>query len=419
MVGMSIDQNAEAPRDKSLEDLAVATMSLSGYYVSRTLVQRPYGDDEVLELDALAVRLGGQQGLTTPHRVVVEAKSGASWGYSQVFKLLGQKIYLGAEHALFVVSGCDARRVDRVDGRFRHLDLHAVHVPSGADSAQTWPLWQRLADRGLTTSPTPPLPAALDGAMRAAGRRRAAEETLRRAVRKPGHSAVLTNADHLIRATDDVGLMVADPGARLLALWGMRSRWQRLGHEAAEEQAHGVGGSLRSQDGLRIVEEAGRSTTAHPMVQAMLLAGLHVQLDILLALAEIAGGAPSRHKVESLPAPLRRAARALQQLPSAGALPWLAQQTVWHCGGILRRPNLKELATRVDLPIEIAFAQLQVAGRLYRTWKADMPPAETLRRKNKRREQVLLDTPVVSVAAVPGILRSVHRRSSKTAGSET
>src|SRR5918995_268345 len=136
--GGFVKQSAEAPRGKELQDLAVALMSLSGYYVSPGLVQRPYGDDEVLELDALAVRLTGPSGGTMSHRVVVEAKSGTGWGYSQLFKLLGQKEYLGAGHAVYVVSGCDSSRVDRADGRFRHLELHAVHVPGPVGTAADW-----------------------------------------------------------------------------------------------------------------------------------------------------------------------------------------------------------------------------------------------------------------------------------------
>jgi hypothetical protein len=410
MIAVPVTQYAEAPRDKQLEDLAVAIMSLSGYYLSPRLVQRPYGDDEVLELDALAVRLSGRPGCVTPHRVVVEAKSGTSWGYSQVFKLLGQKVYLGSGHAVFVVSACDAGRVDRVDGRFGHLELHAVHVPGPVGTASAWPLWQRLADRGLATSAVPPPPRALALATRAAGRRRVAEDALRRAVRDPGHSAVLANAAHLIKATDDVGLTVADPGARLLALWAMRDRWQRLGQEAAEEQAQGIGGSARTPEGDRIVAEAGRSATAHPLVQAMLLAGLRVQLDILLALTEIAAGPPSRHSVHALPMPLLRAARALRRLPAAGTLPWLAQQTVWHWAGSLRRADLAQLATEAELSADSAFALLHVAGQLYRNWKTDMPPEETLRRRSKRREQALLAQPVVQVDTAPGLLHTTRRR---------
>lgn len=103
-------QADDTPHGKELEDATVALMSLSGYYLSTQLVERPYGDDEVMELDALAVRLAGQAGGNAAHRVTLEAKSGTGWGYSQVFKLLGQKQYLGAGHAVYVVSGCDPVR---------------------------------------------------------------------------------------------------------------------------------------------------------------------------------------------------------------------------------------------------------------------------------------------------------------------
>jgi hypothetical protein len=241
MANVRADQpGEEAPRGKYLEDLTVALMSVSGYYVSARLIERPYGDDEVLELDALAVRLTGQAGSVT-HGVTVEAKSGASWGYSQVFKLLGQKEYLRCGNALFVVSACDPTRADRVDERFRHLGLHAVYVPGPLSGANGWAMWQRLADRGLVTSAISPAVPVLIQATVAATRRRLAEEALRRATRKPGHSMALADAASIMRATDDVGLQIADPGARLLALWDMRSSWQRLGRLAAEEEVQGQG----------------------------------------------------------------------------------------------------------------------------------------------------------------------------------
>jgi hypothetical protein len=97
---------------------------------------------------------------------------------------------------------------------------------------------------------------------------------LRRAVRDPGYSTVFANGAHLIKAIDDVGLTLADPGARLIAVWAMRDRWWQLGQDAAEEEVQGIGGSTRTRDGDRIVAEAGASVSAHPLVQAMLLAGL-------------------------------------------------------------------------------------------------------------------------------------------------
>lgn len=60
----------------------------------------------------------------------------------------------------------------------------------------------------------------------------------------------------LVKTTDDVGLMLADPGARLLALWGMRDRWWRLGQDAAEEEAQGPSASGRTPEGIRVLNAA-------------------------------------------------------------------------------------------------------------------------------------------------------------------
>lgn len=205
-------------------------------------------------------------------------------------------------------------------------------------------------------------------------------------------------------------LQLADPGARLLALWAMRGRSQRLGQQAAEEEAQGAGASRHTPEGNRILGEAARSARAHPLVQAMLLAGLRVQLDILPAITELSVGSPSRHHIDDLPDPLPHTCRALRRLPSAEALPWLAQQVVWHWGGTLRRPDLAALAAGAELPAEAAFALLKAASRLHRNWHAATPPEATLHRKNKRREQALLARPVVRVDGTPGLLRTMRQR---------
>lgn len=155
MAVITSSQHDEAPFGKELEDAAVGLMSLSGYYVSAGLVDRPYGDEEVLELDALAVRLASQAGGAIVHRVIVEAKSGTRWGYSEVLKLLGQKEYLGVGNALYAVSGWESERVDRVDSRFQRFGVHAVHVPGPLRNCASWTLWERLADRGLVSSAIP------------------------------------------------------------------------------------------------------------------------------------------------------------------------------------------------------------------------------------------------------------------------
>lgn len=219
----------------------------------------------------------------------------------------------------------------------------------------------------------------------------------------------------LVKTTDDVGLMLADPGARLLALWGMRDRWWRLGQDAAEEEAQGPSASGRTPEGIRVLNAATSAARPYPLVQAMLLVALRVQLDLLLALTEVAVGSPSRYGLSKLPDPLQSAARALRKQPAAEALPWLAQQTVWHWRGSLRRSDLPHLAADAGLSPEAAFSVLNVASQLYRNWTAVMAPEESLRRKNKRREQELLARPVVHVSAVPGLLRTTRRRPPKSA----
>lgn len=399
-----------APREKELEDLAAALMSCLGYYVSPALVSRPYGASELLEADVLAVRVGAA-GTGGTQRVLVEAKSGTGWGNTDLFKLLGQKVFTGVEHALLLASHCDPARIAEADGRFAPFALRAFHLPSGIDAALSWDLWAQLADAGIAGRPEPPESQVLKTAFESAQRRRRAHGVLLKAVRDPGHSASLDACGRLLRTLDDIGLHLSDPRARAGALWATRRDWAALRFDAAEEVAQGPGHSGRTPEGAGVLGRASMSRVTHPLVQAQMLLVTRVQLEITLAVVELAVAGSHIAAEGKLPAAV---ARVLHRLAQDGVSPQLAllvQQVIWHWGGSLRRWELDVIAAEFALEPKDAFRQLNILSELFRPdWKTSMPPLASLVRKNKKRQLELATRPVFDAASTPGLLRSCRRR---------
>jgi hypothetical protein len=89
------------PTGLELEDYVAGLLQADGYYVEKGIVDR--GDTSVLELDIVATdyRSG------TPRRKIFEIKSGKNWGFSDIFKFLGWKTYLGedvVDEAYFITA---------------------------------------------------------------------------------------------------------------------------------------------------------------------------------------------------------------------------------------------------------------------------------------------------------------------------
>lgn len=419
-IATMIEQPVAAPQNKGLEDLGVALMSVLGYYVTSSLVDRPYGDSEVLEIDALAIRVGPRAAGGT-QRVLVEAKSGERWGYSDVFKLLGQKQYTSATHALLLVSGGGAERAGRVDRRFSRFDLHAIHVAGSVADASSWTLWQQLADRGLSASPACPDLSALSAASAAATRRRKANEFLASELKRPGHSVVLIGAGHLVKSLNDATLNFADPSARLLALWALRDEWRDLRRQAAEEEAQGPGASGVTQEGNNVLAAASNRARRYPLVQALMLVALRAQLEILLALTELTVSGGRNQTANPLPPALLRAGRDLSRTAAPEALPVVAQQLVWHWGGILRSHELTALALEAALPADEVFRLLQVAAELFKDWQSESLQPKGINSKDLRRHlHARTRVPVFRVSSVPAIVRLGRRQAAVTTdGDET
>jgi len=85
------------PKEKEFEEYVSAFLQASGLYVERSIIYRE--EDEILELDIITTQYGDG---APPFETLIEVKSG-SWGFSDIFKLIGWGNYLNIENIELVV----------------------------------------------------------------------------------------------------------------------------------------------------------------------------------------------------------------------------------------------------------------------------------------------------------------------------
>ena len=107
-----------------------ALLQCGGYFVEKNIVER--GPRDVLELDIVTTHYEGG----VPFRQLFEIKSG-NWGFSDIFKLLGWKTYLGpkmVDKAYFVATRLrDDANASYMYEKFNTFDIELVAVPSHRD----------------------------------------------------------------------------------------------------------------------------------------------------------------------------------------------------------------------------------------------------------------------------------------------
>jgi len=124
----------DVPQGKELEDYVAGLLQCASYFVEKNIVER--GTAEVLELDMVATCYVG--GL--PQRLLFEVKSG-DWGFSDIFKLLGWKTYMGPgkiDRAYFVATGLSADKpIDFFKEKCEQLGIFllAVNDPGNIEQA--------------------------------------------------------------------------------------------------------------------------------------------------------------------------------------------------------------------------------------------------------------------------------------------
>src|SRR5262245_56341247 len=104
------------------EDFVAASLKALGYFTESRLTFRE-GTQEVLELDVLAtpVGMGGKA------RLLFEAKKGSP-SFSDVFKLFGQRTYLGIENAcLSGLAPADKQHMPVYEAKGAELGIRIIN----------------------------------------------------------------------------------------------------------------------------------------------------------------------------------------------------------------------------------------------------------------------------------------------------
>jgi hypothetical protein len=92
---------SDIPRGEELEDFVAAHFQTAGFFVEKNIVQKEA--EEILELDAVVTSYPGQ----LPDSILFEVKSG-DWGFSDLFKQLGQMTYLKMPKGAFFTTTAPA-----------------------------------------------------------------------------------------------------------------------------------------------------------------------------------------------------------------------------------------------------------------------------------------------------------------------
>lgn len=87
---MSVVNLPKIPTGQYLEDYVAAFLQCGGFYTEKSLVES--GETQVMELDIMAWKPVDQP----PQHTLFEVKGG-DWGFSDIFKVVGWKTYLGPQ----------------------------------------------------------------------------------------------------------------------------------------------------------------------------------------------------------------------------------------------------------------------------------------------------------------------------------
>ena len=115
----------KTPDGAQYEDLVVAGLRALGYFVESQMILRE-SSKEVLEIDAVATPGGGHP----ESRILFEAKK-ERFSFPNVFKLFGQRTYLGLRQATLVsMNGCEAQYLPAYQSIGEKLGVVCRHFPA-------------------------------------------------------------------------------------------------------------------------------------------------------------------------------------------------------------------------------------------------------------------------------------------------
>jgi len=118
------------PDGEQYEDLVISTLLVLGYFVETNMTLSQEGK-EILELDVVATPLGGSE----DDRVLHEVKKGG-FSFTNVFKLYGQRLYLGINAGQLVsLKGANEDHLPIYRSKGKEVNISICHFPLDAEKA--------------------------------------------------------------------------------------------------------------------------------------------------------------------------------------------------------------------------------------------------------------------------------------------
>jgi hypothetical protein len=347
-----------------LEHYVAALFQVGRYYVEKNLIERVPTD--VLELDVVASDFAGVQ----PNPVLIEVKGG-SWGWGDLFKMLGWKTYLGIPRAVLFVKSSAGKPIENMSVK---MAPHGISVVSFDETPDPLDL---LAAAGLGASSSGPnvwlwrhsysierkLTAVVAEACRAHPDRQGPQAALK-----------------YQRLVNDGTFFAKNPFERLSMLYDAYKEHPKLTLACAVELGGGPYDPLAEAAPNAVLKEA-LVEGKHQLIQACMFIEHRARLALLRAAIDYACEFPTvppvgqgniawhQLVVDSLPQSFKSGLEWLQKQPSFRRYAVFWQQFLWGWGGFYldhrREEEFAWMGTYSGIPTEEVPVALSAFDQLF------------------------------------------------------
>ena len=352
-----------SPKKEDFEDYVAAFLQCGGFYTEKSVIDR--GEEEMLELDIMAWKPSSGP----PQHTLFEIKSG-KWGFADIFKVLGWKIYLEPKRAIDEVYFITSGKGDKTDKRVRFAEQKSCEmgiklvVPDELTS-----LGVELENQGLTAVATSSLEHDVWRYSNWLERKmqQKVSESRKHSGEQKGPDSVFTYQER-IRS----GFVLArSVGERLKSLYEAFQDHPKLSISVASE----IGGAQWDQTdpplGSHWMDALYKCK--HPLVQVAMYNEHRARLDILKGAVEFAlvekKSLSSVGEIEFLPNNFHDAVKEIQAIDRFEKIPMLWQSFLWKWGGFFISDNecneLESLADEAGMSVEAADKALHLYDILF------------------------------------------------------
>ncbi len=329
------------PTGKELELFLAALFQASGFFVEKNIVE-----PDLLELDAVVTSYKPTPG----ESILIEVKSG-NWGFSDVFKILGWKTYLGLPKAAFFVRTSQEKPDFTI--KKRKLEPYGVQLVEIEEIEK--------AREVFLSEGFPPIADELMFSIWRYSYWMEAQliETLRQARKSfPDRVGPKEALDYYSLVNNTV-FFVKDKLQKVLELYQAYQRHPRLTLGVASEMAGKSYDPETADPNNQFIREA-IWNCKHYLLQACLYVEHRARLSIMKSVVDYliekqAGKVTDAGREQELPDNCRLALEQLEQAEAFSLYPYLWQVFLWGWGGFLlkdREEELAQLSTQTGLTVQ-------------------------------------------------------------------